>query len=171
MLSRNHYKVYATYYKLSSDTITFSRWHLASSPGVTTKSAYRLSCQVRPPSSHSTPLSRIHTRATGRCLQLLTLSRFPVPNLELSTPASLGLQRREGHQEGDTQHLMNHSCDMTHIFSRTEMLHFSCVTFCTLYTRRTDQPTDRWYAVLCPSILLFSRFCLLLYTICQAWHT
>jgi hypothetical protein len=36
---------------------------------------------------------------------------------------------------------------------------------------RADQGADRWYAVLRPSVLLFSRFHLLLNAICPARHT
>ena len=35
-----------------------------------------------------------------------------------------------------------------------------------MYTQRTDQPAGWWYAVLRSSVLLFSRFGLLLHTVC-----
>jgi len=132
VLSRNHYST-RTYYKLASDTVSFSGWHLVSSPGVTTKSPYHQSSQVQPPLSHSTPLSQIYTRVTGRCLRLPELPGFPVLNLEqaANTQASQGFQRREGHQGAGTQHLTTRSYDMMRTFSRMEMSHFSLMARCT----------------------------------------
>jgi hypothetical protein len=135
---------------------------------VTEKSAYHQFSQVQPPSSHLIPHSQIQFRLTRRCLQPpLKPQGFPVINLELGTAASLGFQKREEHQRAATQHLTIRSYDMMCIFSRTGMSHFWCVASLPLHTRCADQGTDRWYAVLRPSILLFSRFHLLLYTICQ----
>ena len=106
---------------------SFSRWHLVLSPGVTKKPTYHQFSQVQPLSSHLTPhsQSQIHARVTRRCLQQpLKHPGFPVINSGLSTPAPLGFQRREGHQEAGTHRLTIRSYDMMYIFSRTAMSHF-----------------------------------------------
>jgi hypothetical protein len=102
---------------------------------MTEKSAYHQFSQVQPPSSHLIPHSQIQSQVTPRCLHPpLKPWGFPVINLDLSTAASPGFQRREGYQGAGTQHLTIRSYDMMRIISKTGTSHFLYVASLPLHT-------------------------------------